>query len=89
MIDKDFKLKVKGFRVCASPLFAERGSSARNNVYKRLNLPILTIEEILPVSTPEIPVGGPSISIVEKNLDIPVAEVVSPAEVITKVKTFL
>ena len=56
--DKDSELEIKGDRVYASPLMGERVSPARDHVSKSLNLPGLTIKEIVSISTPGDPVGG-------------------------------
>ena len=49
-------------------------------------MPRLTIEEILPISTPLDPIERPSISAVEKNHNVPKAEVVFPEEATTREK---
>ena len=84
VVDEDSELEIEGVSVSASPLMGERVPPERDHVSKSLSLPGLTIEEIVPISTPIDPVGWPSISVVETNLDIPKAEVVSPVEAITK-----
>lgn len=61
VVDEDSELEIEGVSVHASPLMGERVPPARGHVSKSLSSPGLTIEEIVPKSTPVDPVGGPSI----------------------------
>ena len=86
MVDEDSELEIEGISVRASPLMGERVPPARDHVSEDLSSPGLTIEEIVPESTPVDPVGGPSIR-EETNFDVPEAEVVSPVETTTEEET--
>ena len=86
MVDEEPELEIEGVSVRASPLMGERVPPARDHVSESLSSPGLTIEEIVPKSTPVDPVGGPSIG-EETNFEVPEAEVVSPVETATEEET--
>ena len=58
VVDEDSELEIEGVSVRESPLMGERVPPARDHVSESLSSPGLTIEEIVPKSTPVDPVGG-------------------------------